>query len=71
MIRCGIVVDEPAGSIDATPAQVALGRVMDHPSVTAPNVDVRSTEQLEESLGALDVSLSDEQFERIDDGRSS
>lgn len=60
-----------ADEVDATPAQVALRWVMDHPSVTAPIVGARSTEQLEENLGALDVSLSDEQFERIQDAGSS
>jgi aryl-alcohol dehydrogenase-like predicted oxidoreductase len=60
-----------ADEVGATPAQVALRWAMDHPRVTAPIVGARSVEQLREDLGALDVSLSDEQFDRIADAGSS
>ncbi|MFB6140695.1 MAG: aldo/keto reductase [Halosimplex sp.] len=63
-------VESVADEVDATPAQVALRWAMDHPQVTAPIVGARSVDQLEENLGALDVSLSDEQFGRIDDAAS-
>jgi aryl-alcohol dehydrogenase-like predicted oxidoreductase len=32
-------------------------------------VGARTTDQLEENVGACDVSLSDEQFERIENAR--
>ncbi|GGL39093.1 aryl-alcohol dehydrogenase [Halarchaeum grantii] len=55
---------------DATPAQVSLRWLMDQPSFTCvPIVGARTTEQLAENLGAVDVSLSDAQFERILDAR--
>jgi aryl-alcohol dehydrogenase-like predicted oxidoreductase len=59
-----------ADEIDATPAQVALRWVMDQPEFTCvPIVGARKPEQLEENVGAVDVSLTDEQFERIVDAR--
>ncbi len=62
------VVDEVeavANEVDATPAQVSLAWLSRHPSVTAPIVGARTVDQLEENLGAADVELSDEQFERL------
>ena len=62
------VVDEVtavAEEVGATPAQVSLAWLLAHPDVTAPIVGARTVEQLEENLGAADVELSDEQFERL------
>jgi aryl-alcohol dehydrogenase-like predicted oxidoreductase len=51
---------------DATAAQVSLRWMMDHERFTCiPIVGARSPGQLEENLGAADVSLSDDQRERI------
>ena len=59
-----------ADEVDATPAQVALRWLIDQREFTCvPIVGARTVDQLEENLGALDVSLSDEQFERIVDAR--
>lgn len=54
-----------AQEVDATLAQVALAWQLHHPDITAPIVGASTVEQLEENLGAADVSLSDEQFERL------
>ncbi|MWG36258.1 aldo/keto reductase [Halomarina oriensis] len=59
-----------AAACDATPAQVALRWLMDQREFSCvPIVGARTVDQLDENLGALDVTLSDEQFERIDDAR--
>jgi aryl-alcohol dehydrogenase-like predicted oxidoreductase len=54
-----------ADEVDATPAQVSLAWLMHHPQVTAPLIGARTVEQLEENLGAADVQLTDDQFERL------
>ncbi len=59
------VLLEVAGEINATPAQVAIAWQLRHPDVTAPIVGASTVDQLEENLGAADVSLSEEQFERL------
>lgn len=60
------VVTAVAEEVSATPAQVALAYQMHHPDLTAPIVGARTVEQLEENLRAATVSLSDEQFERLE-----
>ncbi len=59
------VLKAVAGEVDATPAQVALAWQLHHPDITAPIVGASTVEQLEENLAASDVSLSEEQFERL------
>jgi len=57
-----------ADEADATPAQVSLRWLMDHERFTCvPIVGARTVDQLDENVGAVDVSLSDEQWARIDD----
>jgi len=59
-----------ATEVDATPAQVALRWLMDQRRFTCvPIVGARTVEQLEENLGAVDVRLDGEQFERIYEAR--
>ncbi len=63
-------VREVADEVNATPAQVSLRWLMDHDAFTCvPIVGARTVDQLDENLGAIDVAISDEQFERIDDAR--
>jgi aryl-alcohol dehydrogenase-like predicted oxidoreductase len=38
---------------------------MHHDQVAAPLVGARTVDQLEENLGAAEVELTDEQFERL------
>ncbi|NHX35771.1 MULTISPECIES: aldo/keto reductase [Halolamina] len=49
----------------ATPAQVSLAWLLAQDVVTAPIIGPKSSEQLRENLGALDVDLTDEEVERI------
>ncbi|WP_339104279.1 aldo/keto reductase [Haloterrigena salinisoli] len=65
-------VESVASEVDATPAQVSLRWLMDQDRFTCvPIVGARTPEQLEENVGAVEVDLSDEQFERIDAARGS
>jgi len=62
-------VETVADEVDATPAQVALAWLSHHPQVTAPIVGARTVDQLEENLGAAEVTLTDDQFERLADAK--
>jgi aryl-alcohol dehydrogenase-like predicted oxidoreductase len=62
---------EVADEVEATPAQVALAWQLHHPDITAPIVGASSVGQLEENLGADDVSLTEEQFERLQDSKTA
>jgi aryl-alcohol dehydrogenase-like predicted oxidoreductase len=59
-----------ADEVDASPAQVALRWLMDQPDFDCvPIVGARTVDQLDENLGAVDVSISDDQFDRIFEAR--
>ncbi|RAW44951.1 aldo/keto reductase [Halorubrum sp. 48-1-W] len=59
-----------ADEVDATPAQVALRWLMDQDAFTCvPIVGARTVDQLEENLGAVDVSITADQHDRITDAR--
>ena len=61
-------VQEVADEVDATPAQVALRWLIDQREFTCvPIFGARTTEQLDENVGAVEVALSDEQYDRIDE----
>ncbi|AHF98975.1 aryl-alcohol dehydrogenase [Halostagnicola larsenii XH-48] len=63
-------VEDVADEVDASPAQVSLRWLMNQTEFTCiPIVGARTPEQLEENVGAVDVELSDEQFDRIDGAR--
>ncbi|QRV15841.1 aldo/keto reductase [Haloterrigena salifodinae] len=65
-------VESVADEVDASPAQVSLRWLMDQDRFTCvPIVGARTPEQLEENVGAVEVDLSDEQFERIDAARGA
>ncbi len=49
------------------PADVALAWLLDQPAVTAPIIGPRTLEQLEGSLRATEISLSDEASARLDE----
>ena len=55
-----------AEAVDATVAQTAIAYHLAHDGIAAPIIGARTVEQLEENLGAADVQLSDEQFERLE-----
>ena len=48
------------------PAQVALAWLLHNQAVMAPILGARTVQQLTENLRALEVSLSDETFKRLD-----
>ena len=55
-----------ADELDATPPQVALRWLIEQPDITCvPIVGARTVDQLDENVGAADISLSDEQFNRV------
>jgi aryl-alcohol dehydrogenase-like predicted oxidoreductase len=49
----------------ATPAQVSLAWLLAQDVVTAPIIGPKSSAQLQENLGALEIELSDEEVKRI------
>ncbi|ARS90918.1 aldo/keto reductase [Natrarchaeobaculum aegyptiacum] len=66
------VVEEVADEVDATPAQVSLRWLMDQDRFTCvPIVGARDPDQLAENVGAVELSLNDEQFGRIDAARTN
>ena len=54
-----------AAGRDATPTQVSLAWLLAQDVVTAPIVGPKTIDQLHENLGALDVTLSPEEIDRI------
>ncbi|TMT85927.1 aldo/keto reductase [Haloterrigena sp. H1] len=65
-------VESVADELDATPAQVSLRWLMAQDRFTCvPIVGARTPDQLAENVGAVDLELSDEQFDRIDDARGA
>ena len=59
-----------ADEVDASAAQVSLRWLMDQEAFTCvPIVGARTTDQLEENLGAAEVSLTSDQHDRITDAR--
>lgn len=55
-----------AAECKRTPAQVALNWTMQKPGITSPLLGVRTLEQLDDNLGALEFALSKEQMARLD-----
>jgi aryl-alcohol dehydrogenase-like predicted oxidoreductase len=47
------------------PATLAVAWVMHHPAVTAPIIGARNVAQLEGSLAAVDVAMTDEWWQEI------
>ena len=50
-----------------TPSQFALAWCAQQPGITSPIVGVRTMEQLEDNLGAIDVQVTDDERERLDE----
>ncbi|MDQ1710384.1 MAG: hypothetical protein QOG49_1769, partial [Frankiaceae bacterium] len=53
---------EVGAEIGSGPAQVALRWLLEQPGVTAPIIGARTMAQLEDNLGAAQVSLDDKQL---------
>jgi len=63
-------VREVAEEVGATPAQVALRWLIDQDRFTCvPIVGARTTDQLEDNVGAVELSLSRDQHDRITEAR--
>jgi aryl-alcohol dehydrogenase-like predicted oxidoreductase len=58
-------LEELARARGSTMAQVALAWILSRPGVTSPIVGVTSKEQLEDLLGALEVSLDEPELDRL------
>ena len=61
------VVKDVAKEMDTTPSRVALAWTMRNPAVAAPIMGVRTLSQLEDNLGALDVSFTSEQLAALEE----
>ena len=60
------VVVDVARELGCTPAQVAIAWTLLDPAVCSPVLGVRTLAQLEDNLGALDVTLGGEHIARLD-----
>lgn len=65
-MRILAALDEVAGGHGATPAQVALAWVMAQPGLTAPIASATSVAQLQELVGAAQLSLSESDLKVLD-----
>jgi len=52
---------------NASPSQIALAWLLHQPVISSPIIGPRTLSQLEDNLGAVDVSLTDDEFERLSD----
>ncbi|HEY2636337.1 MAG TPA: aldo/keto reductase [Solirubrobacteraceae bacterium] len=60
-------VVEVAGELGVAPARVALAWLLQRPGLTAPIVGATKLDHLEDALGALDVELTGDQVERLEE----
>jgi aryl-alcohol dehydrogenase-like predicted oxidoreductase len=60
------VLVEVAEGRDASPAQVALAWLLQRPAVTSVIVGARTLEQLDDNLGAADLTLTDDEQARLE-----
>nr|WP_269449770.1 aldo/keto reductase [Auraticoccus cholistanensis] len=60
-------VTETADQLGASPAQVSLAWLAGRPAVSSVILGARTTEQLQQCLGAVDVVLEPEQRQRLDE----
>jgi aryl-alcohol dehydrogenase-like predicted oxidoreductase len=61
----GAALEEVARAHDATPQQIALAWLLRRSPVTLPIPGTLSLEHLKQNLGALEVELSDQEFEAL------
>ena len=60
-------VKELARRRDATPAQIALAWLVQQPGIAAPIVGVSKSEQLDQLVAALDITLDDDECALLED----
>ncbi|UCC67128.1 MAG: aldo/keto reductase [Armatimonadota bacterium] len=66
-LQVASLVDGIADSMGSTSAQVSLAWLLQTPGITSVIVGASSTEQCDQNLGALDVTLSEEDYSRLDE----
>lgn len=66
-IEIAEAVKAVAGDVGRTPAQVALAWLLTRQGVTSPILGARTVAQIEDNLGALDVSLDTDALRRLDE----
>ena len=59
------VVKTVAGELGRTPSQVALAWTLLHPAVTSPLIGARTSAQLKDNLGALEIEFGADQVNRL------
>jgi 1-deoxyxylulose-5-phosphate synthase len=59
-------VIEIAAARGVSPAQIALAWLLRQPAVTAPIVGASKMEQLDQAIGALEITLTDEEATRLE-----
>lgn len=64
------VIRELADEKDATPAQISLAWLLHKPVVDAPIVGPRTIDHLDENLGALEIELTPDEIERIEEPKT-
>lgn len=57
---------EVSDETGASRAQVALAWTLRHPAIVSPIIGARTLAQAEDNLGALEVTLTDDQLARLD-----
>jgi len=63
-------LDEIAEERKATPAQVSLAWIIAQPAITAPIASATTVKQVEELMGALQVTLTAQDLKRLNDASS-
>ncbi|MCB0877748.1 MAG: aldo/keto reductase [Thermoleophilia bacterium] len=69
--RVVAALDQVAGELDATPAQVALAWLASQPGIVAPIASATTVEQLEQLLGAARLQLTQQQLALLDDASTA
>jgi aryl-alcohol dehydrogenase-like predicted oxidoreductase len=60
-------VIEAAAARGVAPAQIALAWLLRQPGVTAPIVGASKMEQLDQAVGALEITLTDDEARRLEE----
>jgi aryl-alcohol dehydrogenase-like predicted oxidoreductase len=66
LLEVGAQVISVADEVGCTPSQVAVAWLRQQPGVLVPLLGARTKDQLLDNLGALEVNLSPDQMERLD-----
>ena len=61
------VVQRIAKEIGSTPSAVSLAWLLAQPVITAPIIGVNSVAQLQQSIAALDITLTSAQLAQLDE----